>query len=62
MSLAGALANRVASKQASVLLAPLLPDEESTDSDYSEDESEGDEKMETVKHTPLQKLKTSAGM
>eukprot|EP00970_Alexandrium_tamarense_P012917 scaffold3159_cov191-Alexandrium_tamarense.AAC.5 len=60
MSLAGALANRAASKQASVLLAPLLPDEESTDSDYSEDESEGDEKMETVKHTPLQKLKTSA--
>lgn len=53
----------MASKKAEGLLAPLLDsdDESSTGSCDSDADSDANSKMETVKKSPMQKLKTLLG-
>jgi len=59
--MSAAMGTYMASKKAEGMLAPLLEDDESaTDSDDSSMGSDASSKVETVKQTPMQKLKSAA--
>lgn len=55
--MASMMASRMASKKAEGMLAPLLSDEDSTTGSDTDD-SDASSKVETVKKSPMQKLKT----
>lgn len=57
--MASYVAQRAASKKAEGMLAPLLSDEES--SLGSDTDSDASSKVETVKQSPMQKLKSLIG-
>lgn len=56
--MASMMASRMASKKAEGMLAPLLSDEDSTTGSIDTDDSDASSKVETVKKSPMQKLKT----
>ena len=60
-SYAAKYAAKNAGKQASGLLKPLLDDDTSLDDSMDSGDSDASSKLETVKRSPLEKLKSAVG-